>query len=378
MPILELRFSNKSLHQLPHPLTSRQEYRDIHCQNLRALVYPNRITLAFRATINNQRIYETLGQFPQLCVEDARQHVMKLLADKNRLAVQSRRFTVEQAINDLWLPDLQLYKKSPQSELSKLNLYVRPFWGKRQLRDITAGELEQYAAGLREKLRPSTVNRILAILSKICSLAVRAGWITHSPMTHVRYLKENNIRYRTLSATEIPRFIDAATALQTPAADSILLALYTGMRIGEVCPLKWEYWHPDMHQLILPDTKSGHPFTCPLAPPAIAVVECQQDLMLSKTYIFPQLTDNARPLAYPRATFARICRDANIDNLRMHDLRRTFATRVLQATGDIAIASHLLNHHSLTATRRYAFHNAATSHAVVSQVIESYDTKMNL
>ncbi|MCK6983847.1 hypothetical protein L8T69_24325, partial [Enterobacter roggenkampii] len=34
-----------------------------------------------------------------------------------------------------------------------------------------------------------------------------------------------------------------------------------------------------------------------------------------------------------------------------------------------------LNHHSLTATRRYAFHNAATSHAVVSQVIESYDTK---
>lgn len=90
MPILELRFSNKSLHQLPHPLTGCQEYRDIHCQNLRALVYPNRITLAFRATINNQRIYETLGQFPQLCVEDARQHVMKLLADKNRLAVQSR------------------------------------------------------------------------------------------------------------------------------------------------------------------------------------------------------------------------------------------------------------------------------------------------
>ncbi|EFC1356214.1 tyrosine-type recombinase/integrase [Escherichia coli] len=289
MPILDLRFSNKSIHQLPHPLTGCQEYRDIHCQNLRALVYPNRITLAFRATINNQRIYETLGQFPQLCVEDARQHVMKLLADKNRLAVQSRRFTVEQAINDLWLPDLQLYKKSPQSELSKLNLYVRPFWGKRQLRDITAGELEQYAAGLREKLRPSTVNRILAILSKICSLAVRAGWITHSPMSHVRYLKENNIRYRTLSATEIPRFIDAATALQTPAADSILLALYTGMRIGEVCTLKWEYWHLDMHQLILPDTKSGHPFTCPLAPPAIAVVQCQQDLMLSKTYIFPRL-----------------------------------------------------------------------------------------
>lgn len=111
MPILDLRFSNKSIHQLPHPLTGCQEYRDIQCQNLRALVYPKRITLAFRATIKNQRIYETLGEFPHLCIEDARQHVMNLLADKNRLAVQSRRFTVEQAINDLWLPDLQLYKR---------------------------------------------------------------------------------------------------------------------------------------------------------------------------------------------------------------------------------------------------------------------------
>ncbi|WP_338381775.1 hypothetical protein [Escherichia coli] len=53
----------------------------------------------------------------------------------------------------------------------------------------------------------------------------------------------------------------------------------------------------------------------------------------------------------------------------------SYPQQILQATGDIAIASHLLNHHSLTATRRYAFHNAATSHAVVSQVIESYDTK---
>lgn len=131
---------------------------------------------------------------------------------------------------------------------------------------------------------------------------------------------------------------------------------------------------PDMHQLILPDTKSGHPFTCPLAPPAIAVVQCQQDLMLSKTYIFPRLTDNARPLAYPRATFARIC---GMPTLITYGCM-TCAVPLPPGTtgdGDIAIASHLLNHHSLTATRRYAFHNAATSHAVVSQVIESYDTK---
>jgi integrase len=286
------------------------------------------------------------------------------LGNKKRLAIQSRRHTVEQAINELWIPDMQLYKKSPQSELSKLNRHIRPFWGS-VASVISPQEIEKFAAGLRPKLSPATINRLLALLSKICSLAVRAEWINHSPMTHVRYLKENNVRYRTLSATEIPLFIAAAEALNTPAADAILLALYTGMRIGEVCTLKWDYWHPDAQQLLLPDTKSGHPFTCPLANPAVAIIQRQAQLALSTTWIFPRITDTTRQLSYPRETFTRICRDARIQNLRMHDLRRTFATRVLQATSDIAMASRLLNHHSLTATRRYAFHNAADTQSVV-------------
>ena len=144
------------------------------------------------------------------------------------------------------------------------------------------------------------------------------------------------------------------------------------MRIGEVCTLKWDYWHPDAQQLLLPDTKSGHPFTCPLANPAVAIIQRQAQLALSTTWIFPRITDTTRQLSYPRETFTRICRDARIQNLRMHDLRRTFATRVLQATSDIAMASRLLNHHSLTATRRYAFHNAADTQSVVSQVVDSF------
>ncbi|MXD62676.1 tyrosine-type recombinase/integrase, partial [Escherichia coli] len=84
--------------------------------------------------------------------------------------------------------------------------------------------------------------------------------------------------------------------------DAILLALYTGMRIGEVCTLNWDYWHPEQNQLILPDTKSGHPFTCPLATPAFNLIRKQQQLALSTTYIFPQITDTTRPLGYPRGT----------------------------------------------------------------------------
>jgi hypothetical protein len=91
MSIIDLRFSTKSLQQLPHPTTGCQEYRDIHCPHLRALVYPNQITLAFRATINNQRIYETLGTFSLLDIEDARLNTMIRLGNKKRLAIQSRR-----------------------------------------------------------------------------------------------------------------------------------------------------------------------------------------------------------------------------------------------------------------------------------------------
>lgn len=375
MSVLDLRFSHKSLSQIPSPTHGCQEYRDTQTPNLRALVYPRKITLAFRATVKNQRIYETLGTFPQLSISDAREYVQQLLADKNSLAVRSRRYTVEQAVTELWFPDMQLYKKSPQSELSKLNRYVRPHWGSRLLRDITPGEIELFAGRLKQKLRPATINRILALLSKIFSLAVRAGWITHSPLTHVRYLKENNIRYRTLNDSELTRFINAAEALSTPAADALLLAVYTGMRIGEICTLQWADWHEDSQQLILADTKSGHPFTCPLADDATKVIQRQKILALSSDYVFPRLSDSGYPMGYPRTTFNRICLDANINDLHIHDLRRTFASRVLQVTGDIAMASRLLNHHSLTATRRYAFHLSDDTRQVVSQVINTYPNK---
>jgi integrase len=78
------------------------------------------------------------------------------------------------------------------------------------------------------------------------------------------------------------------------------------MRIGEVCTLKWDYWHPDAQQLLLPDTKSGHPFTCPLANPAVAIIQRQAQLALSTTWIFPRITDTTRQLSYPRETFTRI------------------------------------------------------------------------
>jgi integrase len=63
----------------------------------------------------------------------------------------------------------------------------------------------------------------------------------------------------------------------------------------------------------------------------VAIIQRQAQLALSTTWIFPRITDTTRQLSYPRETFTRICRDARIQNLRMHDLRRTFATR---ATGN--------------------------------------------
>lgn len=370
MPILDLRFSNKALQQLPHPNSGCQEYRDTQCRALRALVYPQRITLALRVTIQNRRIYKTLGSFPLLSVDSARQHVLSLLANTNELVMQSHRHTVAEAIDKLWLPDLQLYKKNTQPELSKLNCHIRPYWSKRVLSEITPNDIEKFAASLLNTLKPATINRVLAILSKIFSLAIKAGWIKHSPSTHVRYLKERNIRYRTLSTQEIPAFIEAATAINTPAADALLLALFTGMRISEVCQLEWRYWHADQRQLILPDTKSNHPFTCTLSMQAVDIILKQQAMALSSRYLFPRLSDPLKPLSYPRNTFAQICRNASIEDLCIHDLRRTFATRALQVSGDIALTSKLLNHHSLVATQRYAFHSQDSARQIIDYIID--------
>jgi integrase len=186
------------------------------------------------------------------------------------------------------------------------------------------------------------------------TLAVEHRYLATNPMSGVKRLKENNHRHRVLTSDERQRFIAACLETQNPGAYALLLSLYTGMRIGEVLSIKTPNIHLDAGYLVLPVTKNGQQHVVPLSTHAIAAIKEQQRTSGIKDFLFFSLSRPDVPLSYPRYAFEQICKRADIQGLCIHDLRRTFATTLLQETGDLALAAQALNHNSLETTRIYA------------------------
>lgn len=356
MPIIPLHFTRKTLDALPPPANGKQqEYKDVTHPQLRIMRYPSSLSFLFKTTHRYQPICETLGTYPYMSIQDARSAVYERMQ-----ALQSGTYSLgknkrlDEVYQTLYLTDLKLNKRNTASELYKVKKYILPRFGDSKIGKIERQDIESFKLDLCAHLQPSSVNKILAALSRMFTLSVEHGYLASSPMNGVKRLKENNQRHRVLTTDERQGFITACHALQTPGANSLLLSLYTGMRIGEVLSIKNSNVHLDASYLVLPLTKNGQQHVVPLSTSAIATIREQQAAFGIKDYLFFSPNRANAPLAYPRHAFGQICKHAGIQGLCIHDLRRSFATTLLQETGDLALAAQTLNHNSLETTRLYA------------------------
>lgn len=356
MPIIHLHFTRKALDVLPPPENGKQqEYKDITQPHLRVMRYPQSISFLFKATHRYQPISETLGTYPYMSIQDARdavyQRMQELHSDSFSLGKNKR---LKEIYQTLYLTDIKLNKRNTASELYKVQKHILPRFGECKIGKVERQDIEAFKLDLCSHLKPSSVNKVLSALSRMFTLAVEHRYLAANPMSGVKRLKENNHRHRVLTSDERIRFIAACLETQNPGAYALLLSLYTGMRIGEVLSIKTPNIHLDAGYLVLPVTKNGQQHVVPLSTHAIATIKEQQRTSGIKDFLFFSLSRPDVPLSYPRYVFEQICKRADIQGLCIHDLRRTFATTLLQETGDLALAAQALNHNSLETTRIYA------------------------
>lgn len=169
---------------------------------------------------------------------------------------------------------------------------------------------------------------------------------------------EQNVRTRTLSGDELKRFIASlAVEKSRVIADFLMFALATAARRDEVLKATWgEMFIPEgVWRLPASRAKSGKSRVIPLNDIAIKVLESRATFG-KDGYIFPGR--KGTPIANPSAAFERVIKRAGISDLRIHDLRRSAATLLINdGGGSMTQAGNLLGHapgSSLTATR-YAF-----------------------
>ena len=241
-----------------------------------------------------------------------------------------------------------------------LRAWVLPTLGRRKVGDVTRADVARLHHSMRE--RPYEGNRALAILGKMFNLAERWGFRPDgsNPCRHVERFREQR-RERFLSSAELARLgevlrraerEDAATLKPAPfAVEAVRLLLLTGCRRNEVLRLKWEDVDLAAGRIRIPDSKTG-PKTIPVSAPAAEVLS-RLPRVEGSPYVLPGRSE-AGHLTQLRASWVRIREAAGIADVRLHDLRHSFASVAAGGGESLLLIGGLLGHKRPTRTARYA------------------------
>jgi integrase len=255
----------------------------------------------------------------------------------------------------------ELHKKpgSQREDRYLINTYILPEFGSRQAVDITRADVTALHHSLRD--RPYTANRMLAALSKMMNLAERWGIRPDNtnPCRHVERYHEKK-RQRFLSAVELAELGKVLAKVEHERVEwqsvvpAIRLLIFTGARLSEILTLKWEHVDFERGCLNLPDSKTGEKVIHLNAPALKVLAEIKPD---------PKDPDNRHVIRGRRKgthlvnlkdPWGRVRKRAKIPDVRVHDLRHSFAAVAAGAGSSLPIIGALLGHTQPQTTARYA------------------------
>ena len=231
--------------------------------------------------------------------------------------------------------------------------YVVPQLGRLHVEKVTRRDIERFAERMADV--PTMRNRTLALVSRLFTLAEHWEWRPQrsNPVRGVDRARED-ARDRTLSPSEFGRLADALESLDTrypSAVAAIRVAAMSGMRISEVLSLTWEGVDVETGRAILAKTKTGRRVV-PLSGPVLAIVTAQPRIA-GNPYVFHGARSAAVGYSLVRRVFATACREAGLEDIRLHDLRRTVATNLAGAGLGAFTIRDVLGHSTLTMSNRY-------------------------
>jgi len=365
------KFSMTLLNELPttpaDSASKETEYSDIACTGLRLLVNRKGIKrFLYRYNFLGKKRSLMIGELGAFDVKDARLKAYefkrmvsegvdpKVERDAKRAVLSFFEFGEEH-----YLPYAKANKLSVRNDISILKNYLYPLWQDSKLNAVKTQEIQRFMDSQSGVLKPASINRMLSLIHRMFKLACEWGHLETNPATHLKKLKENNQRNFFLSAEQTTRFLKSCDEESNQsAANFFRLALLSGMRAGEILNAKWEDLRTNDGEvsLFLPHTKAGLARSVPLNDCALEIIEQQKAVRENNhPYIFAGRFGD-KPMSHPKKAFLRVKeRAGGLDKLRIHDLRHSFASILINSgSATLYDVQHLLGHHSAQTTERYA------------------------
>jgi integrase len=246
--------------------------------------------------------------------------------------------------------------KSVEDDTRYINKDINPRLGSKSLSEIRSKDIVKIHSSLAGT--PIKANRLLALLSKIFNLSEE--WEYRDPNTnptqHIRKYKETP-RERFLTQDEILTLekVLADAERNNEVSPSVIHALrvllMTGARLQEVLTMKWEYVDIEEGKINLPDSKSGKK-TIWLSDKARDYIDAIPHKR-GNPFVFPGQRTGSR-LINLQKPWRKLRAIAEIEDVRIHDLRHTYASLAVSQNLSLPIVGKLLGHKSTKSTERYA------------------------
>jgi integrase len=242
-------------------------------------------------------------------------------------------------------------------------------WEHRKLSSITPAQVAEQKSSLARGAGRAAANHALKLLRVVFNCVIKAGMFDGGNPAAEFGILRIKARDRFVSRDELPRLFTAlAQTTNTTIRDYILLSILTGARRGNVLAMRWADIDMGRRVWRIPDTKNDEPVEVQLCDQAMAVLQERQTS--GGTWVFPG-TGRSGHLESPKRGVQAILDAAGIDNLRIHDLRRTLGSWQAMLGSSLVIIGKSLGHKSLAATQIYARLSAEPVRASVAQAADA-------
>jgi integrase len=314
-----------------------------------------------RKKVNGRPRKIKLADFEALSIDGARGRAAEVLADIARgidPSLERQRIREETTFGELFSAYLNDYakarKKTWKQDERRYELHLKP-WASRRLGEVTRADVFRLHARIG-KDAPYEANRVAALVSKVYSFALKGGWEGTNPVRGLEKFKEQS-RSRFLSPAELRSLMGAINAAGNDAVRDVLrLLILTAQRRGNVLSMRWAEVDLESGVWTIPAGKfKGHrEHRVSLPDEALSILRRRAKAPdRHREFVFPG-RDGDGPLTETKRHWRAIVKSAGLDGVRIHDIRRTWATWAIANGTSVYTVKDILGHKDISTTEVYA------------------------
>lgn len=313
-----------------------------------------RKTFTVRYTIHGAQRRKDLGVYGvTVSLADARAEAARLITEaKNGRDPELPRLMLAKAgISDFadlcarYIEDrLPALRATTARELRRvIERELLPVWGQRDPNSIQPEEVDAWTHAMAKRA-PYVANRTFEYMRLIYNYSIKRRLLRYTPFLGLQRPHSEEVRTRTFGSDDLRRIFDALRAEPPRLAGLWVMLFLTGNRLTETLRCEWAWLNEREQYLLLPKTvtKNGREHVVPLVPEAIAALAYLRDAADGSAYVFPG--PRGTPMSWVQKSADRVWARAEIEDGRLHDVRRTIATGLAKLGVVEDIIERTLNH----------------------------------